>query len=229
MSREGMSEEVLRLWAIDQGYEIAGRRLAILQNLELTLRAGEIVGVLGPSGAGKTSLLNIAGLLERPTRGEVWILGQQMQRGRALDRFRGEKIGFVHQRGGLLSEFSVLENVMIPQLILGRSARVAQERARGLLEKVGLGERGAHRLGELSGGERQRLALARALANGPPLLLADEPTGNLDPNTASRVFDVLIEQSRDAGVSALVVTHNPALAERLDRRFTLREGVLETL
>ncbi len=223
-----MSEPVLRLDSIRRSY-IQGRgRLEVLRGANLDLAAGDIVALVGPSGAGKSTLLHIAGLLERPDGGEVSIEGQPCgplgdDRRTALRR---EKIGFVYQYHHLLPEFSALENVAIPQLIAGRAKRDARARAGALLETLGLAPRLDHRPGQLSGGEQQRVAIARALANDPAILLADEPTGNLDPHTAGEVFAMLLALAREVGLAAIVATHNPGLAAQMDRRVRLDEGIL---
>ncbi len=223
-----MSEPVLRLDSIRRSY-IQGRgTLDVLRGADLDLAAGDIVALVGPSGAGKSTLLHIAGLLERPDGGEVSIEGQPCgslgdDRRTALRR---EKIGFVYQYHHLLPEFSALENVAIPQLIAGRAKRDARARAGALLETLGLAPRLDHRPGQLSGGEQQRVAIARALANDPAILLADEPTGNLDPHTAGEVFAMLLALAREVGLAAIVATHNPGLAAQMDRRVRLDEGGL---
>jgi lipoprotein-releasing system ATP-binding protein len=190
------------------------------------LQAGESVALIAPSGAGKSTLLHIAGLLERADAGEVHVGGHATsttnEEGRTA--LRRSQIGFVYQFHHLLPEFSALENVVIPQMIAGLSRAEAAARARELLGFLGLGPRESHRPAELSGGEQQRVALARALANAPRVLLADEPTGNLDPKTADHVFDTLTSLVKASRVAALVATHNLDLAARMDRRVTLREG-----
>ena len=205
-----------------------GQSLAVLRGANLNLSAGEIVALTGPSGSGKSTLLHIAGLLERPNQGDVRISGQWCGRlgDRARTRMRREALGFVYQFHHLLPEFSALENVMLPQMIAGTGRRSARQRARALLAKVGLGERESHRPARLSGGEQQRVAIVRALAGRPRLLLADEPTGNLDPETSSAVMDELLRLVREDGLAALIATHNPAIAKRMDRTVLLREGRL---
>ncbi|MBL8659997.1 MAG: ABC transporter ATP-binding protein [Rhodospirillales bacterium] len=223
-----MNEPVLGLSAIRRRYVQGRATLDVLRGADLALGAGDVVALVGPSGAGKSTLLHIAGLLERPDGGEVFIDGEACgplgdDRRTALRR---EKIGFVYQYHHLLPEFSALENVAIPQLIAGRSKRDARARAVALLETLGLARRLDHRPGQLSGGEQQRVAIARALANGPAILLADEPTGNLDPHTAGEVFAMLLTLARKAGLAAIVATHNPGLAAQMDRRVQLDEGIL---
>ena len=183
------------------------------------------MALVGPSGAGKSTLLQIAGLLERPRNGGVAIAGERCERltDRRRTRLRRERLGFIYQFHHLLAEFSALENVVLPQMIAGRSKRAAREQARELLSRLGLDARESHRPSRLSGGEQQRVAIARAIANAPAVLLADEPTGNLDHDTADSVFASLLEIVRTTGLAALVATHNMALAERMDRRLCARE------
>jgi lipoprotein-releasing system ATP-binding protein len=205
-----------------------GSQIQVLKGVSLTLARGEIVALLGPSGAGKSTLLHIAGLLERADAGEVFVGGRpcgQLSDGERT-ALRCTALGFVYQFHHLLPEFSALENVMLPQMIAGRTAAAASVRARQLLEKLGLGPRLSHRPARLSGGEQQRVAIARAIANNPRVLLADEPTGNLDSQTAEQVFAELIHLVRDGGVAALIATHNGELARRMDRIVVLRDGVL---
>ncbi|MFN3076114.1 MAG: ABC transporter ATP-binding protein [Alphaproteobacteria bacterium] len=205
--------------------------LEVLQGAGMTVRQGEIVALIGPSGAGKSTLLHIAGLLERPDDGEVFIAGEAC--GGASDTrrtaLRREHLGFVYQYHHLLPEFSALENVILPQMIAGTARSRAADRATELLGVLGLGERTAHRPGQLSGGEQQRVAIARALANQPRLLLADEPTGNLDPATAGAVFGELLRLVRQEGLAALIATHNPELAGRMDRVLRLQNGGLVSM
>jgi lipoprotein-releasing system ATP-binding protein len=200
----------------------------VLRGANLTVRSGEIVALVAPSGAGKSTLLHVAGLLDRPDDGSVLIDGRDAGSlpDAARTAIRRDTIGFVYQFHHLLAEFSALENVVLPQMIAGRSRRVADDRAQTLLRAFGLGARLGHLPGKLSGGEQQRVAIGRALANGPKLLLADEPTGNLDVATAEAVFDELLAIVRDQGLAALIATHNPELAARMDRTVTLREGRL---
>ncbi len=219
----------LELRGITRVYQQGEKRLEIFRDLDFTLPVGQITALVGPSGAGKSSLLHIAGLLERPTDGEVWIAGQNCT---GLDdlartRIRRHGIGFVYQFHHLLPEFTAEENVMLPQLIAGTSRRAARARARELLAQLGLAERLDHRPAELSGGEQQRVAIARALANRPLLLLADEPTGNLDPETAERVHAGFLELIRTEGLAALIATHNLELARSMHRVVHLRRGRLE--
>ena len=209
---------------------LPGRQCAIevLKGASLSVSPGEMVALVGPSGAGKSTLLQIAGLLERPRAGEIAIAGERCDglADRRRTRVRRERLGFVYQFHHLLAEFSALENVVLPQMIAGRPKRAARERARALLARLGLSAREGHRPSRLSGGEQQRVAIARAIANEPALLLADEPTGNLDRETAESVFAALVDIVRTGGLAALVATHNMALAARMDRRFVLENGVL---
>jgi len=205
-----------------------GRRIEVLNGLDLVLREREIVGVLGASGAGKSTLLHLAGGLDRPTAGQILHNGEDIA---LLDEerlavFRNRRIGFVFQMHYLLLEFTCLENVMMPGIIAGRERGAVREKAMALLEQVGLTDRMDHRPGELSGGEQQRAAVARALVNDPSLVLADEPTGNLDIKTAGSVQDLFLELNRSRGTTFLVVTHNREMASRFSRRFQLRDGIL---
>jgi lipoprotein-releasing system ATP-binding protein len=226
-----MSEPIFRLRAIRRSFVQGRGSLDVLRGVDLAIPQGGIVALVGPSGAGKSTLLHIAGLLERPDAGDVMIDGTVCS-GLGDDRrtaLRREKIGFVYQYHHLLPEFSALENVVIPQLIAGLRRRLAEDRAAELLDMLGLAARLDHRPGQLSGGEQQRVAIARALANGPAVLLADEPTGNLDPHTANEVFAMLLQLARGVGLAALVATHNPGLAAQMDRTVRLEEGVLVEL
>ncbi|MBB2205177.1 ABC transporter ATP-binding protein [Gluconacetobacter takamatsuzukensis] len=206
-------------------------RLDVLRGVDLTLRAGEIVALVAPSGTGKSTLLHLAGLLESPDAGEVIVGGQDAGRLGDLERtaIRRRMIGFVYQAHHLLPEFTARENVVLPQLIAGVSRADARVRAEALLGSFGLAHRLDHLPGRLSGGEKQRVAIARALANRPGILLADEPTGNLDVNTSGAVFDELLHMVRGQGVAALIATHNEELAARMDRVVTLRDGQLVDL
>jgi lipoprotein-releasing system ATP-binding protein len=216
----------LRLAAVERRYRQGATTLDILRGADLAVWSGQSVALIAPSGVGKSTLLHVAGLLERPNGGEVLV---EEAATAALDdpsrtRLRRTTIGFVYQFHHLLPEFSALENVMLPQLIRGLSRAQARERAGELLSFLGLGERLSHRPAELSGGEQQRVAIARAVANAPRILLADEPTGNLDPETAGHVFATLTALVRASGLAALIATHNMELAARMDRRVTLQEG-----
>jgi len=219
---------MLRLERLERDFTQGNRRIDVLKAASASFFPGEAVALLGPSGAGKSTLLHVAGLLERPNQGAVLINGVDCVglSDKEQTRIRRMEIGFVYQFHHLLPEFSALENVVLPQLILGLTRREAEERARQLLLALGLGERAEHRPAQLSGGEQQRVAIARAVANGPRLLLADEPTGNLDPHTAERVFDQLLSLVRESGVAALVATHNLDLAARMDRVLRLMDGAL---
>ncbi len=225
-----MSDAALELLDIRRSFNKGKpNEVRVLEGVSLTLGKGEIVGLVAPSGAGKSTLLHVAGLLDRPDSGEVRIGGVAASGGsdRARTRLRRDNVGFVYQFHHLLPEFTALENVVLPQLAAGVAKGAAQARARGLLDKVGLAERLDHRPSQMSGGEQQRVAFCRALANEPKVLLADEPTGNLDPETADRVFNVLIGLVRETGLSALVATHNLELAARMDRVMKLSSGHLE--
>jgi lipoprotein-releasing system ATP-binding protein len=220
----------LSLLDIRRTFVQGDRRLEVLRGVSLDLRPGEIVALVGQSGSGKSTLLHIAGLLEQPDEGDVVVDGKAAgplgDRGRTVLRRRF--LGFVYQYHHLLPEFSAIENVMLPQMLNGLSRSQARVRAADLLAMVQLKERGDHRPGRLSGGEQQRVAIARAVANAPRVLLADEPTGNLDASTADVVFRQLLALVRETGMAALVATHNPDLAARMDRTVTLKDGVLST-
>ena len=223
-----MMTPALELRHVDRSYAEGAGRLDIFKDLALEVYAGEIVALVGQSGAGKSSLLHIAGLLEAPTAGEVFISGQNCTKldDVARTRIRRIGIGFVYQFHHLLPEFSALENVVMPQLIAGATKPAAVERARDLLGRLGLAERFEHRPSEMSGGEQQRVAIARAIANRPLLLLADEPTGNLDPDTAARVHVEFLRLIKEEGLGALIATHNIALAKRMSRVVSLQSGLL---
>jgi lipoprotein-releasing system ATP-binding protein len=226
-----MSDPVLSLSGITKTYKEGEKaEVQVLRGADLTLAAGEVVALVAPSGAGKSTLLHIAGLLDTPDAGQVVLGGQAMDgkgdRRRTLARRRD--VGFVYQFHHLLPEFTALENILLPQLANGVSRRKGEARAVELLGKVGLADRAKHRPAELSGGEQQRVAFCRALANSPKILLADEPTGNLDPETSGKVFDVLTSLVRETGLAALIATHNQELAARMDRTLRLEGGVLVT-
>ncbi len=223
-----MSNAVLTLTDITRIYTQGESALTVLSHLDLDVRAGEIVALVGPSGSGKSTLLQIAGLLDTPTSGSVVIAGETMStaRDRARTLARRRHIGFVYQFHHLLPEFSALENVMLPQLMAGTPRATARAKADELLAELGLTDRARHRPAKLSGGEQQRVALARALANSPALLLADEPTGNLDPVTAELVFGLLLRLCREKNLAVLVATHNFDLAKRMDRTVRLEGGRL---
>ena len=217
---------LLELKGVERRYDEGPRKLVILDAADFTLRRGEMVALVAPSGAGKSTLLHTAGLLEKPDGGDVVLDGRECGRLSDNERtaIRRNDIGFVYQFHHLLPEFSALENVMMPQLVAGLGQAQAKERAAQLLDYMKVGPRAEHRPSELSGGEQQRVAIARAVANAPLLLLADEPTGNLDPETASYVFDALEALVRHSGLSALIATHNHELAGRMDRRVTRSGG-----
>jgi len=226
-----MSDAVLSLQQINKTYEGgAGGSVHVLTDASVDLGAGEVVALVAPSGAGKSTLLHIAGLLDAPTSGRVIINGTDMTHlgDDARTAVRRAQVGFVYQFHHLLPEFSALENVMLPQLANGVGRKAAMARSKDLLDKVGLAPRGAHRPAEMSGGEQQRVAFCRAMANEPKILLADEPTGNLDPGTSDQVFGVLMDLVRDTGLSALIATHNLDLAARMDRRLHLEAGRIAT-
>ncbi|MBG0795871.1 ABC transporter ATP-binding protein [Methylocystis sp. H62] len=226
-----MSEAVLEFRSIARHYREGEARLDILMDVNLSIYPGETVALLAPSGAGKSTLLHIAGLLERQDGGEVLIKNAPTSRMSDAERTRLRRatVGFIYQFHHLLPEFSALENVALPQMINGLSANEARLRAQQLLDYLRLGPRASHRPSELSGGEQQRVAIARAVANAPHLLLADEPTGNLDPRTAEHVFGTLLALARSTGLAALIATHNLELAKQMDRRVTLRDGRVELL
>ena len=219
----------LQLADVRRTFKQGESRLEVLQGVDLSLNKGEIVAMVGPSGSGKSTLLQIAGLLERPTSGDVLVAGKQCGKLSSHQRTltRRHALGFVYQYHHLLPEFSAQENVVLPQMIAGTSRARAMARAADLLAQVGLGERLRHRPAKLSGGEQQRVAIARAIAAEPKILLADEPTGNLDPHTADDVFGLLMNLARNTGLAALVATHNPDLAARMDRIVRLEAGRLK--
>ncbi len=224
-----MSKPVLSLRDLHRNYKVGeGRTLSVLNGVDLDIRPGEFVGLVGPSGSGKSSLLHAVGLLEAAPNARLTIDGQDFHTASEEQRTRArlEKIGFVYQFHHLLPEYSALGNVALPQRILGRGASEAEARARELLTTLGLAERLEHQPAQLSGGEQQRVAIARALANNPRLLLADEPTGNLDPDTSKQVFDALKAIVKAQGVGALIATHNLELARHMDRVVRLENGML---
>jgi lipoprotein-releasing system ATP-binding protein len=223
-----MSKPVLRLRGIVRDYPSGDKVLHVLKGVDLDVEAGQIVGLIGPSGSGKSSLLHAAGLLERPNAGEVIIEGRNctaLPEGERT-RLRLGGIGFVYQFHHLLPELTALDNVAFPQMIAGKSHRAAQARAMELLTIMGLAERVDHVPAQMSGGEQQRVAVARALANDPRILLADEPTGNLDPETSGSVFKSLYDLGRATGVAIVIATHNLELARYMDRVFSLKDGHL---
>ena len=220
--------EMLRLENVSRRYQEGEGQLEVFRDLNMSLQAGEIVALVGPSGVGKSSLLHMAGLLEAPSGGEIYIDGAAVSRlpEQERTRIRRDMIGFVYQAHHLLPEFDALENVVLPQMIAGKNRTEAAQEAKRLLTSLGLGERLTHRPAQLSGGEQQRVAIARALANKPRILLADEPTGNLDPRTSGGVFDALLQITRAEGLAALIATHNVQLAARMDRSLVLEQGRL---
>ncbi len=229
MEREFASTRpVLQLVGLERTFIEGSRTLRVLRGASAEIYEGEIVALVGPSGSGKSSLLHMIGLLEKPGGGSVLLNGidSTTLSDRERTRMRRTDIGFVYQFHNLLPEFSACENVMMPQLVAGVSKREARARAMTLLSNFGLQDRAAHRPAELSGGEQQRVAIARAVANNPRVLLADEPTGNLDPETAERVFAELLHFVRATGVAALMATHNFDLARRMDRVLCLQDGLL---
>lgn len=221
-----MSEFTLELRDISQHFVQGGTPISILKSAHLKVPKGEMVALIGPSGAGKSTLLNIAGMLESAASGEVFVDGHDISRVKNGKKaaFRRTHIGFVFQTHRLLPEFSAAENIAIPQMLNGLNRFEAEARAHQLLAMIGLSDRADHRPGKLSGGEQQRVAIARAVANAPTLLLADEPTGNLDPETGQAVFHTLRQIIKGTGASALVVTHNMALAKSMDKAFMLEAG-----
>jgi len=230
-TREIVAAPALELRGVRRIFRLAGTELRVLNGVDLALRPGEIIALVGPSGAGKSTLLHVAGLLERPDEGAVLIGGEDC--GNLSDErrtlLRRSEIGFVYQFHHLLPEFSALENVMLPQMIAGVARRRARGKAVELLDGVGLAPRARHRPARLSGGEQQRVAIVRALANDPKILLADEPTGNLDHATGDSVMSTLLDQVRQTGLAALIATHNLDLARRLDRIVALEDGRLKPL
>ena len=217
---------LLELRGVKRDYNQGETVISVLSDAHLQIRGGELTALVGPSGSGKSTLLNIAGLLERPTDGEVIIAGHPTSAlgNRRRGKLRGSHIGFVFQFHRLLPEFSAIENVMVPQMLNGLARDEAEDRAEALLTMVGLQDRQSHRPGRLSGGEQQRVAIARAVANAPRVLLADEPTGNLDPETADDVFSHLRAIIRGTGAAALIVTHNEKLAQTMDRCLAIEDG-----
>ena len=224
-----MNDTIFKLRNLKKTYNLGqANQIDVLAKANLTLKAGEVVALVAPSGAGKSTLLHIAGLLDTPDDGDV-LLNDEILNLKSDDRrttIRRRDIGFIYQFHYLLPEFTAAENVVLPQMADGVSWGKAYERAAMLLSKVGLAERANHRPAELSGGEQQRVAFCRALANNPRLLLADEPTGNLDQATSHQVFDNLLAIVRDTGLSALIATHNPDIAERMDRIVSLNQGII---
>ena len=219
---------VIELKNVYRSFKQGTQNLQVLRGVELEIEKGEIVALVGPSGSGKSTMLQIAGLLEKPTKGDIYLDGQNCSKLGDTMRtlLRRDYLGFVYQYHNLLADFDAVEYVMIPQLIAGVKVKAAEERAKWLLKKMGLDKRFKHRPAEMSGGEQQRVAIARALANAPKLLLADEPTGNLDPKTSETVFAALLAVVKETGLSALIATHNFELADRMDRKVKLDGGKL---
>jgi lipoprotein-releasing system ATP-binding protein len=229
---DAVAESVLQAEQLRRIYhEEDGGELTILDGVEIAVARGEIVAVVGASGSGKSTLLHLLGCLDRPSSGRVLVEGRDVAglSGRELASLRNERIGFVFQFHHLLREFTALENVMLPSLIAGTGRRPAEQRARLLLDQVGLGSRASHRPSELSGGEQQRVAVARALSNEPVVVLADEPSGNLDTHTADHLHDLFFELREQHDVALVIATHNVELAERADRVLQLKDGLLTTI
>jgi len=224
-----MNSPVLSLRGVTRTYPTGQGELTVLKGVDLDILPGELVGLIGPSGSGKSSLLHAAGLLERPTSGEIRIDGEDVGAldERARTRLRLSSVGFVYQFHHLLPEFDARDNVALPMRIAGYPEAEARKRAQAALGSLGLADRVLHQPAQMSGGEQQRVALARALANSPRLLLADEPTGNLDPATSQSVFETLQRLVKETGVAALIATHNMELAGHMDRVFALKDGHLE--
>lgn len=223
-----MSDALLHIENISKTFSQAGEELTVLHNVNVTIEPGEIVALVGPSGSGKSTFLQLAGLLDTPSSGRVLIGGEDMTAANDAKRtnFRRELVGFIYQFHYLQPEFSALENVMIPQMIAGRDKAKSKARAIKILTRLGLEHRLSHRPARLSGGEQQRVAIARSLANQPGLLLADEPTGNLDPETSDRVFMELLDLVHHIGVGAIIATHDMNLASRMDRILRLENGTI---
>jgi lipoprotein-releasing system ATP-binding protein len=221
-----VAEALVIIENLSKSFQHMGRTLEVLRGIDLNIYPGEILCIVGPSGAGKSTLLHCIGTLDLPTSGRIRLAGDELTTlgGTRLASIRNRTIGFVFQFHHLLPEFDALENVMMPGLILGKSKRDLEKRASALLEEVGLGHRGTHRPGELSGGEQQRVAVARALLLDPKLVLADEPTGNLDSATSDAIHDLFFQINRDHGTTIVVVTHNPAFAQRMPRVVHMRDG-----
>lgn len=222
---------ILRLDKISKTYEQGGEALTVLKNASFEIKAGEIVALVGPSGSGKSTLLHIAGLLDSPSSGKISMSGRDLSGCNDKQRtlIRRHQMGFVYQFHYLQPEFSALENIVLPQMIAGVKKSEAKKNALSLLGGMGLANRVEHRPARLSGGEQQRVAIARGLANNPQLLIADEPTGNLDPQTADGVFKLLLDRVRNQNIGALIATHNMDLAKRMDRILTIRNGELSEL
>ena len=223
-----MNNTVLELKNLKRGFGDGDNRLCVLNGVNLSIESGQIIALTGPSGSGKSTLLYQTGLLDTPSSGEIFLAGKSCSKMKEKERtlMRRKYLGFVYQSHLLLPDFTALENVMLPLLISGEDKEVACQKSIDLLEKMGLKHRIKHRPGEMSGGEQQRTAIARALAPSPTLLLADEPTGNLDPQTSEKVFAELLSVVRETGLSALIATHNPALAAKMDRQIHIENGIV---
>jgi len=224
-----MAEALVTIEDLKKSFQHMGRTLDVLKGIDLTIYAGQILAIVGQSGAGKSTLLHCIGTLDLPSSGRIRLAGEELttMSGSRLAAVRNRDIGFVFQFHHLLPEFTALENVMVPGLIQGRPRREMERRAQSLLEEVGLSSRASHRPGELSGGEQQRVAVARALALDPKLVLADEPTGNLDSATSDAIHELFFQINREHGTTIIVVTHNPAFAERMPRVVRMRDGRVE--
>ena len=224
-----MSKSILTLKGVEKSYAQGTESLSILKNVNLMVNPGEIVGLVGVSGSGKSTLLHMAGLLDHATSGEILLDGMSVKSldDSVLTRWRNEKIGFIYQFHHLLPEFTALENVMLPHLMGGHSSKEASQKAEDLLAQLDLQDRLTHYPSELSGGEQQRVAVARALINDPALILADEPTGNLDPGTAKKVFDIFVDVARKRNLACLIATHDLALTKKMDRVFHLQDGSIK--
>lgn len=222
---------LIQAYNLCKDFKQGGETLSILRNLGMTIEEGEMVALVGPSGAGKSTLLHLVGLLDTPTSGSITLKGKDVSAldDKARTELRRQEIGFIYQFHHLQPEFSALENVMVPQMIAGMSKKDARDHAAALLSGLGLADRLEHRPSRLSGGEQQRVSIARALINKPSLILADEPTGNLDPETSEQVFDMLVKTVRQTGVGALIATHNLDLADRMDRVLEMKMGQVSTL
>ena len=229
MNEDKKNKEILRLKNITHVYDQDNQKIKVLNNINFEIYRGEIVSLIGPSGTGKSTLLNIAGLLETPTFGSVSLAGQNCKdfNEDAKTSIRGSQIGFIFQSHRLFPEFSAIENVMIPQLIMGITKVKAEKKSKELLSILGLEKRFNFRPAKLSGGEAQRVAIARSLANSPNLILADEPTGNLDPNSAKNVFEILYKLVKSLDISCLIATHNHDLAKLMDNSIVLKNGSIE--
>ena len=221
--------EILSLKNISHIYDQENHKLKVLSNINIVIKKGEMVSLIGPSGSGKSTLLNIAGLLEKPSIGSIYLIGKNCKNinEEAKANLRGSNIGFVFQSHRLFPEFSALENVLLPQLIMGTSKKQAESNSKELLAMLGLEKRFSHRPAKLSGGESQRVAIARAIANSPNLILADEPTGNLDPLSAQNVVDILYKVVKSLNISCLIATHNLVLAKSMDRCLFLENGAIK--